>query len=137
MTFDVYTKLSLDDAKKRHILLRFAKELIKNSGEYLYTLEKVVEDKERLIKREKNKQFAIVKKFEEKKEKEEETKKENFANEISEKEDLRVGESKESEGGISDVVKRLEEEKFEISSALENSRTGFASAIQLLEADAV
>ena len=114
MTFDIYTKLSLDELKKKFILLQFTKELVKNSGEYLYTLEKVVEDKERLIKREKDRQFAIVTKFEEKKEKTEETGKENFASEIPEKKNLKEAE-KESEGGISDVVRRLEEEKFEIS----------------------
>ncbi|MBI4116781.1 hypothetical protein HY449_03500 [Candidatus Pacearchaeota archaeon] len=106
MTFDIYTRASLDDSKKRFILLQFAKELIKNSGEYLYTLEKVVEDKERLIQREKDRQFAVVKKLE--------SGKETESIENAEKNGLKE-ESKESGGGISDVVKRLEEEKFEIS----------------------
>ncbi len=108
MTFDIYTRASLDNSKKRFILLQFAKELIKNSGEYLYTLEKVVHDKERLINLEKNRQFAVVKKLEGEEgtgNLEKGSVEKNGPNE----------ESKESEGGISDVVKRLEEEKFEIS----------------------
>lgn len=106
MTFDIYTRASLDDSKKRFILLQFAKELIKNSGEYLYTLEKVVKDRERLIRQEKNRQFVVVKKLE--------SGEETESIENAEKNGLKE-ESKESEGGISDVVKHLEEEKFEIS----------------------
>lgn len=109
MTFDIYTRASLDNPRKKFILLRFVKELVKNSGGYLYTLEKVVKDKERLIKLEKNQQFAVVKKIEKDEEKIEEAGRENLAKEMAKEE------SKESDGGISDVVKHLEEEKFEIS----------------------
>lgn len=105
MTFDIYTKLSLNEKQKKFIILNFAKELIKNSGEYLYTLEKVVKDKEIQIRKENEKKFSIVKRFEEEKD--------NINNpEVKEE---KKTELQESEGGISDVVKQLEEEKFEIS----------------------
>ena len=45
-----YARLSLSKQQKKYILLGITKELIRNSGGYFYTLEKIIKDKEKEIK---------------------------------------------------------------------------------------
>lgn len=104
----MYERLFLSKRQKKYILLRFTKELIKNSGEYIYTLDNIIKEKEKKEKEEKSKKTEkiteIVREIEKRKG-------EEFLHSVLEKQKPVEPEKI----GIENVVSNLKTEKYEPS----------------------
>ena len=105
----VYARLSLSKQQKKYVLLGITKELIRNSGEYFYTLEKMIKDKEKEIKEAANKKHETFAEIVHRKEIAE-------GGKILQREILREKiPEKKINFGVEEVVGKLQAERFEHS----------------------